>query len=287
MCYLCSVRVVCGDCVAKNLGSFILLILAFLVFAIVHILGRLISSSVAHRYQFSGEKDTQVAVASIISYVAFIVALFFSLLVAGVDFTGLAIIIGALSVGIGLGLQTIFNNFISGIILLLEKPIKPGDRIVVGETEGFVKKIRIRSTQIATLAKEDVIVPNAELMTSQVTNYMFRDRLWRVSCRIGVVYGSDVELVKKILLEIASQHSSIVHEGANEPIVLFREFADSSLVFELWCIINDVNQKFVVQSELNFAINQAFKQHSITIAFPQRDVHIRDYVATKAESAPL
>lgn len=250
------------------------IVCALLSFSIVFLIGRFVATTIAKKHRFKGEEDTQIAVSTITIYVSFAIALLFAMMVTGVDFTGLAIIAGALSVGVGLGLQTIVNNFVSGLILLIEKPIKPGDRIVIGKTEGFVKKIRIRSTQIATLAKEDVIVPNADLITQQVTNFMFRDRNSRVTCQVGVAYGSDVDLVKKLLLEVADKHEEVVHETPNEPIVLFSRFGESSLIFDLWCVIHDVNKKYVVVSDLNFAINTAFKQHKITIAYPQREIHI-------------
>lgn len=256
------------------------IIVGLAIFSVISMVGRLIAAHVTRKHQFQDEKDTQVAVASIINYIVFAIALIVGLLVAGVDFTGLAIIAGALSVGIGLGLQGIVNNFVSGIILLLEKPIKVGDRIAVEGTEGFVRKIRIRATQINTLQREDVIVPNSELVTKQVVNYMFRDPYWRLSCKVGVAYGSDVELVKKLLTEVALNHSDVVQDSPHEPIILFKSFGDSSLNFELWVVIKDVNKKFIIESELNFAINQAFKQNAITIAFPQRDVHIKNMPTT-------
>ena len=266
---------------SANLKIFPLrIIIAVVLFALLNIGGRFIATLVARHQQFEGEADTQVAIASIIHYVSFSVSLLIALIMAGVNFTGLAIIAGALSVGIGLGLQTIVNNFVSGIILLLEKPIKPGDRVVVGDTEGFVRKVRLRSTQITTMLKEDVIVPNYELVTTKVINYMFRDKNWRVSCQIGVKYGSNVELVKQILLEVAAKHPDVIQEPPNQPQVLFRSFGDSNLIFDLWCVIYDVNKKFMIASDLNFSINEAFKNHHITIAFPQRDLHIRDYVPT-------
>lgn len=250
------------------------IILAIMVFITIQIVGRALSTYVARQYHLSAEKDSQVALSSIVSYIAFSLALVIALVVAGIDFTGIAIIAGALSVGIGLGLQNIVNNFVSGLILLIEKPIKPGDRILIGETEGYVKKVRIRSTQITTLSKEDVIVPNSDLITHQVTNYMFRDRLWRVTCKVGVAYESDIEKVKSVLLDVASQHPDVLNEPPNEPRVLFREFADSTLNFELWSIVRNVNRKNRIQSELNFAIHTAFAENNITIAFPQRDIHI-------------
>jgi potassium efflux system protein len=251
------------------------LILACLVFAIVFLIGRLVAASIASKQQFKNEENAQIAVATITIYISFAVALLFSLFVSGVDFTGLAIIAGALSVGIGLGLQNIVNNFVSGLIILLEKPIRPGDRIVIGKTEGIVRKIRIRSTQIATLSKEDVIVPNADFMTQQVTNYMFRDRYSRVSCQVGVAYGSDVHLVKKVLLEVSANHAEVVQEAPNTPVVLFSRFGESSLIFDLLCVIYDVNRKYMVVSDLNFAIDAAFRLHKIDIAFPQREIRIK------------
>src|SRR3990167_11370829 len=250
------------------------LVFALITFSIVLLIGRFFAATIAKKHHFKGEEDTQIAISTITIYVAFAIALIFSMLMTGVDFTGLAIIAGALSVGVGLGLQNIVNNFVSGLILLIEKPIKPGDRIVIGKTEGFVRKIRIRSTQIATLAKEDVIVPNADLITQPVTNHMFRDRTSRLVCAVSVAYGSDVQLVKKLLLEVASQHPEVVKEEQNEPLVFFSSFGESSLAFHLWCVIQDVNKKFSVTSDLNFAIDAIFREHHISIAFPQLDVHI-------------
>ncbi|MDC0535882.1 mechanosensitive ion channel, partial [Francisellaceae bacterium] len=247
--------------------------IAIIVFVVLSLFGRFISGSIARKSRRQ-ERDLQVAFASITGYVSFMVAIFIALLVSGVNFTGLAIIAGALSVGIGLGLQDIVNNFVSGVILLLEKPIKPGDRIIVGDTEGFVKRVRVRSTRITTMSRADVIVPNADLIKNQVTNYMFRDPYWRVECKVGVAYGSDTELVKQTLLEVAQNHQNVVQDEANGPAVLFKQFGDSALNFELWCIIKNVNSKYVVESELNFAIDKAFREKRITIAFPQRDVHI-------------
>ena len=259
------------------------IVLGLISFSAILLIGRFLATSVAQKHRFKGEEDTQIAISTITVYISFSIGLIFAMLVIGVDFTGLTIIAGALSVGVGLGLQTIVNNFVSGLILLIEKPIKPGDRIVIGKTEGFVRKIRIRSTQIATLAKEDVIVPNADLITQQVTNYMFRDRNSRIACQVGVAYGSDTNLVRKILLEVADRHDDVVHEAPNEPVVLFSRFGDSALIFDLLCVIHDVNKKSFVISDLNFAIDAAFRQHQIDIAFPQRELHIKDYAALKKE----
>lgn len=251
------------------------ILFAIFIYAIISIFVRWIAASISRNYTKSGEQEKQVALSSLTLYTGLSVTLIIALLIAGANFTGLAIIAGALSVGVGLGLQNIVNNFFSGIILLLEKPIKAGDRINVGDIEGFVKKVRLRSTQITTLAREDVIVPNSELISKEVTNYMFRDRLFRITCQVGVIYGSDIDKVKKILIDIAHTHPNILKDPPNEPVVLFKAFGDSSLQFELWCITTDVNKKYHILSELNFAINKEFNKHGIVIAFPQRDIHIR------------
>ena len=259
------------------------IVLALLSFSMIFLIGRFIAATLARQHHFKGEEDTQIAISTIIIYISFFIAVIFALLTTGIDFTGLAIVAGALSVGVGLGLQNIVNNFVSGLILLIEKPIKPGDRIVIGKTEGFVRRIRIRSTQIATQGREDVIVPNADLITQQVTNYMFRDRNSRINCQVGVAYVSDIHLVKKILLELANKHEDVIHQPPNEPVVLFTKFGESSLIFDLLCVIHDVNKKYVVVSDLNFAIDAAFRVHKIEIAFPQQDIHIKSMPTMRSD----
>lgn len=250
-------------------------IFGVIVFCFLYLVFRAISTAVSGHQQFENEEETQVAIASILTYVGFSIAVIAGLLVAGFNFTGLAIIAGALSVGIGLGLQSIVNNFVSGLILLIEKPIRPGDRISIDGVEGFVKKIRVRSTQIITPIHEDIIIPNSDLITRRVVNYMLTDSYWRVNCEVGVAYGSDLNLVKEILLEVANKHDDVVKSTRYKPIVLFTTFADSALIFQLWCMIKDVNKKWSVKSELNFAIEEAFRKNNISIAFPQRDIHIK------------
>lgn len=223
------------------------------------------------------ERGSREAMTTITGYVGVLLAIVVSLAMAGIDFANLALIAGALSVGIGFGLQNIVNNFISGLILLFERPIKTGDWIVVGNTEGYVKRIRIRSTQLQTFDRADVIVPNAELITGQVTNWMLSDTAGRARIPIGVAYGSDVQKVKSILIKIAEEHPDVLTDGsAPVPFVLFREFADSSLNFELRCHIRNIDNRLRVISDINFAIDKAFREEGISIPFPQRDVHIYD-----------
>ena len=250
------------------------IIAGVITFCALYLVFRAISTAISRHQQFEDEEETQVAIASILTYLGFSIAIIAGFLVAGFNFTGLAIIAGALSVGIGLGLQSIVNNFVSGIILLIEKPIRPGDRINVDGVEGFVKKIRVRSTQIITPAREDIIIPNSDLITRRVTNYMFSDKFCRINCEVGIAYGSDAEHVREVLLNVANSHDEVIKTGRNKPAVLLRSFGESSLVFQLWCLIKDVNSKSFVRSELNFHIYRAFREHNISMAFPQRDIHL-------------
>ena len=160
------------------------------------------------------ERGARDALITSLGYLGTSISVVTALIVAGVDFTGLAILFSALSVGIGFGLQNVVNNFVSGLILLFERPIKSGDWVSVGSTEGHVKKIRIRSTLIQTLDRADVIVPNSELISAQVTNWMLRDKIGRVKVAIGVAYGSDTALVKKLLLEVAQTHEDVLSAPA-------------------------------------------------------------------------
>lgn len=240
-------------------------------FCLLFLMFRALSTIIVRHHQFKQEKETQVALASILTYIGFTLALLAGLIIAGFNFTGLAIVAGALSVGIGLGLQSIVNNFVSGLILLIEKPIQPGDRINVDGVEGFVNKIRVRSTHIVTPNQEDIIIPNSDLITRRVTNYMFSDTNCRISCEVGVIYGSDTRLVREILLNIAAKHEDVVNTSFSKPFVLLRSFGATNLVFQLWCLIKDVNRKIIVQSDINFAIEEQFRLHNIYMVLPQND----------------
>jgi len=220
------------------------------------------------------DRGAREAVTSMVGYVGVAVAILIGLSITGVQMQNVAIIAGALSVGIGFGLQNIVNNFISGLILLFERPIRRGDWIVSGDTEGYVKAINIRSTQIQTFDRADVIVPNSELITAKVTNWMLRDPYGRITIPIGVGYDSDVEKVHKVLMDIAKEHPMVIkdHPLLSSPKILFKDFGDSALNFELRCFIHDIDQRRNVISEMNFAIIKAFRQEGIEIPFPQRVV---------------
>lgn len=225
------------------------------------------------------DRGAREAVTSLVGYTGVAAAILIALSITGVKMQNIAIIAGALSVGIGFGLQNIVNNFISGLILLFERPIRRGDWIVTGDTEGYVKAINIRSTQIETFDRADVIVPNSELITAKVTNWMLRDPYGRIIIPIGVGYESDVEKVHQILLDIANNHPMVIkeHSQLSPPKVLFRHFGENSLDFELRCFIRDIDQRLNVISELNFAIVDAFRHEGIEIPFPQRVITVANW----------
>jgi len=220
-----------------------------------------------------GARDAMVTISG---YIMFLTSVLIGLSVAGFNFGNIAIVAGALSVGIGFGLQNIVNNFVSGLILLFERPIRKGDWVEVGTTEGYVQNIQIRSTLIRTFDNSDVIVPNSELISNQVTNWMLSSKKGRAIVPVGVAYGSDIERVRDILLKIAEDNDQLIH-GDNRwaPKVLFRGFGDSSLDFELRVFLKEINGRLVVISDLNFAIDKAFREAGIEIPFPQRDVHVK------------
>ncbi|GMQ90445.1 MAG: hypothetical protein BMS9Abin10_0823 [Gammaproteobacteria bacterium] len=265
------------------------IVLATLILSVLLALSGWVRSRLARRWlpKTRMDRGAREATVTMSGYVGITIAFIVALSVSGVEFTNLALIAGALSVGIGFGLQNVVNNFVSGLILLFERPIKTGDWIVVGQTEGFVKRIRIRSTQIQTFDRADVIVPNSDLISNQVTNWMLYDPLGRVKVRVGVAYGSDTEKVRHILLAVAREHPSVIQdESAPEPQVLFLGFGDSSLDFELRCHIEHIDYRLLVISDLNFAIDKAFREQGVEIPFPQRDLHVRTWPASKQSLPP-
>lgn len=245
-----------------------------IVFCVLYLLCRALSTRLTKEQPFEEEEETQVAIVSILSYIGFAVALVTGLLIAGFNFTGLAIIAGALSVGIGLGLQSIVNHFVSGIILLIEKPVKPGDRIRVDNIEGIVKKIRVRSTQITTSAREDVIIPNSDLITRPVTNFMYSDKHLSIGCTVTVAYGTDPRLVHDLLLQ-AAKHDEIIKNARHKPTVFLNAFGENGFIFQVWFLIKDGNHKSNVKSAIHFEIERLFREHHIQFAFPQRDIHVK------------
>lgn len=191
----------------------------------------------------------------------------------GIDLSGLAVIFGLLSVGIGFGLQNITSNFISGLILLFERPIKIGDRVTVGDTEGDVIDINIRSTTIRTLNNITFIVPNSEFVSSRVVNWSHGDRKIRLEVLVGVSYTSDLDVVLKALREVAEENKAVLKKPESD--VLFVDFGDSSWNMKLRVWVADPKKYLIVRSELNCAIVRKFREYGIEIPYPQRDLHLK------------
>ena len=246
----------------------------------VFVLGLLLTRFVQHWLTgrvFAGrhsESGLHESVRIGIGYLGFVLAALAGISYLGVDFSNLALVAGALSVGIGFGLQSIFNNFVSGLILLVERPIKIGDYIQVGDQEGTVKKISVRSTEIETIHRQSVIVPNATLITEPVVNWMHLDKSCRLDIPIGVDYDTDIELLRSTLLGVAERYRGVLKSPP--PVVHFAGFGDSSLDFELRVFLRDVRERIKSMSELRFAILEALREAGISIPFPQRDLHIKD-----------
>ncbi len=191
----------------------------------------------------------------------------------GIDLSGLAVIFGMLSVGIGFGLQNVTSNFVSGLILLLERPIKIGDRVMVGQTEGDVLDINIRSTTIRSLDNVSIIVPNSDFISSKVVNWSYGDTRVRINIEVGVSYDSDLDLVLNTLLEIAKAHPQVL--STPEPDVLFDSFGDSAWNLRLRVWLASPKDHHKVRSDLNIAIVRKFRERAIEIPFPQQDIHLR------------
>jgi small-conductance mechanosensitive channel len=207
-------------------------------------------------------------------YMGLIIAGALGIAAMGLDLTNLALIFGALSVGIGFGLQGVVNNFVSGMILLIERPIKVGDWVVVGVNEGYVKSIRLRATELETFQRASIVIPNSEIVSTAVVNWTHKDRYGRVDVPVSVAYGSNIEQVKDILMTCLKENKEIVAWPA--PRVLFRRFGESALDFEARGFLSNIENIYLVQSDLLTAIDAAFREAGIEIPFPQRDLHVRN-----------
>jgi small-conductance mechanosensitive channel len=194
---------------------------------------------------------------------------------SGINLSVLTVLLGTLGVGIGFGLQSITSNFISGIIILFERPIKVGDRIEVGNTSGDVLKISTRATTILTNDHIAIIVPNSDFINKEVINWSYNDRMVRFKIPVSVAFTSDVRLVEKLLLEVAEENSNSLKDP--EPVVRFINFGDSGLNFELrvWTTTL-IHRQGKITSELNFCIFEKFQKNNIVIPFPQLQVEIRN-----------
>ncbi len=200
-----------------------------------------------------------------LTYAGYLLAIVAGVGVVGLDLSNLAIIAGALSVGIGFGLQNIVNNFVSGLILLIERPVKVGDWVVVGTREGYVRRINVRSTEIETFPRASVIIPNSELISQSVMNWTHRNRLGRIDIQISLSYNADLERAREVLLKCLTEHPDILSMPA--PVVIFREFEAGTLLFALRGHISDVEKRHIIESDLRFAIHKALKESGVGLPY--------------------
>src|SRR5882724_1371994 len=187
------------------------------------------------------EPSLQLSIVTIFGYVGFIIAIVVALGEIGIDPQKIALVAGALSVGIGFGLQSIVSNFVSGLILLAERPIRVGDQVVVKGDEGFVRRISVRATEIETFDKASVIIPNSELITGVVKNWTHANRLGRINIKVAVSYDCDPDTVLEILKRCVTEHPDVLQQPA--PAVLLTEFAASALAFDIFCFVANLNDK--------------------------------------------
>lgn len=259
--------------------NFNLLIVSFLILTLAFHISKLFTNDllpgVYKRYNL--EVGVQYTFNRLLHYLIMVTAFMFTISALGIELGSLAVFAGFLGVGIGFGLQNITSNFISGIILLFERPIKIGDRVVVNNIVGDVEKINMRATIIRSVNNERIIVPNSYFLQEHVINRSYESLEMRLVIPVGVSYGSDPERVRDVLLEVvgeeAEENSFVL--TSPKPFINFVGFGDSSLDFELFLWISDPRQMNRVRTSVNYKIFRAFKQHSIEIPFPQRDIHIR------------
>lgn len=252
----------------------VLFIVALL--AALFVFSKILKSILANRIlaRSSMDVNTRTVISTMFHYLFIVIGFMIILQSTGIDLTTLTVIAGAVGVGIGLGLQEVFNNFVSGLIILFERPIKIGDRIEVDEVNGSVVEIRARSTTVLTNDNVSIIIPNSKFMTENVTNWTFNDRRIRFGAPVGVSYDSNPREVEQALLEAASRVDAVLENPP--PKVWFLEFGDSALIFELRAWTDELVQnrgEFV--SQVNYAIHQSLMDHGIHIPFPQRDLHVK------------
>ena len=268
------VDIVEGVAIGNVTISLVDVFLALVAFVVVLVIARMVERVLAEDVlpETSLQPGLQNSLSTGARYIGVVLAFAIGILVLGIDLTNLALIAGALSIGIGLGLQNIVNNFVSGFILLIERPIAVGDWIVVGEHEGFVKRISVRATEVETFQRASVIVPNADLLSGAVINWTHENLHGRIDVVVGVAYGSPVARVRDILFQAADEHPKVLIEP--HPFVLFRDFGDSALVFELRCYTGDVLSRLSIGSDIRYVIDAKFREEGIEIPFPQRVVHL-------------
>ena len=235
-------------------------------------LSRLVASRVLGRFNLS--EPGQAALQTVTFYLSLVIFTFIALKLASVPLGIFALLGGALAIGIGFGSQNVVSNFISGLLLMVEQPVKVGDLIEVGTALGSVEKIGARSTVVRKPDNTHVVLPNSHLLENAVINWTLSDKLVRTSILVGIAYGSDTTRARDLLMEVAGEDPRVRKQP--EANVLFTDFGDNALAFELqvWLKMNSLSDRRRLESDLRYAIDARFRAGDIVIAFPQRDVHL-------------
>jgi len=262
---------------------FTAVLVLFLLLIVTRIVQRWLETELLPRTKL--EPSLQLSIVTIFGYVGAITAIGLALSGLGFDLQKVALIAGALSVGIGFGLQSVVSNFVCGLILLTERPIRVGDSIVVKGEEGWVRRVRVRATEIETFDRASVIIPNSEFITGVVKNWTRANTLGRIVIKVGVAYDSDPVQVREILLDIASAHPQIVQSPP--PGVFLLEFGEGALEFELRCVVADVEKALSVRSDLNYAIIKRFREAGVEIPHQQRELRWRAEEPDKDRTGPF
>ncbi|MCP5058782.1 MAG: mechanosensitive ion channel [bacterium] len=269
--------------VELRLGDPVLLVVVlFLAVQISKLLRFVLQEEVFPRVRM--QRGVPNAFSTMLHYGVMLLGLWVGFSAIGIEWDRLAIVIGALGVGIGFGMQNVVNNFVSGLILLFERPVQVGDTVQMGTVHGDVRRIGARSSTIRTWDGSEIIVPNADLVSQQVINWTLSDRRRRIDMEFGVAYGTDPEVVQAILREAASQHCEVLETPA--PAALFTGFGDSALLFELRAWVRDPEFWMPARSDINVAVNTALAEAGIEIPFPQRDVHFRTPLEAASQGEP-
>ncbi|MAV91458.1 MAG: transporter [Bdellovibrionaceae bacterium] len=248
---------------------------------LAQMIGRFVNNSLHRRGVDSGVRDS---IEKFVRYGLIALGIMFSLDNLGISFNSLAALGAVLMVGVGFGLQNITQNFISGIILLIERPVKVGDIVQVGHSEGKIIDIRVRATLIQTRDDITIIVPNSKFVSEEVVNDSYTGEKIRQHVSVGVAYGSDVQKVIRILKEVVEAHPKVLQDP--KPMVLFQDFGDSSLDFDLRFWGTDIWGKDITASDIRTEIDRRFREEGVEIPFPQRDVHFKNALITTSKSQP-
>jgi potassium efflux system protein len=249
----------------------LMLLIAFLTIAAGKNLPGLLEVTLLERLPL--DRGARNAVTTLSGYAIMLAGLLMGANAIGLRWQSIQWLAAALTVGLGFGLQEIFANFVSGLILLFERPIRVGDIITLGDVDGTVTKIRIRATTITNWDRKELIVPNKELITGRLLNWTLSDQVNRLVVQVGVAYGSNVAKVRRLMLRIANDHPVVLKDPA--PVVTFESFGDSALNFVLRCYLPSLENRLATIHDLHAAIHDRFAREGIEIAFPQLDLHVR------------